>query len=124
VRRIMVHLRSIQRPCGLGAEGRGMMGFSKLPILNMRLLGAIVMALITLSALSNPEHVQGVARSQVARGEPGARIVSFAQSTTTAQIATINQSGRVTIRAPKRGWQIERFLDFPGYARERSIARS
>ena len=95
-----------------------MLGFSRLRILDARLLlGVIAVALITVSKLSNREPVQKLAPSQVSRGELRARIWSFALSPTTAQIATTNDAGRVTLRAPETGWRIERFLDFPGYAK-------
>jgi WD40 repeat protein len=117
MRRITFRLRPIQGHRALGAEEREVTGFSRLPVFDVRLLGAIVAALITVATLFNPEPVQKLAPPQVARGEPGVLIMSFTLSPTSAQIATTNNAGRVTLRAPERGWQIERFLDFPGYAR-------
>ena len=116
MRRITIRSRSIQGHRGFGAEERGVTGFSKLPIFDVRLLGAIAVALITLATLSNPEPVQKLARPRIARGEHGVQVMSFALSPTSGQIATTNTAGRVTLRAPESGWQIERFLDFPGYA--------
>ena len=86
------------------------------PIFDVRLLGAIGAALITLATLSNPEPEQKLARPRISRGEHGVQVLSFALSPTSAQIATTNTAGRVTLRAPENGWHIERFLDFPGYA--------
>jgi WD40 repeat protein len=101
----------------LGAEERRMMGFSKRTVFDVRLLlGAIVAALITLAALFNPEPARILARSWAARGEYGAQIASFAFSPTGKQMATTNTAGRIALRAQERGWQIERFLEFPGYA--------
>jgi WD40 repeat protein len=96
------------------------MGLSKLPIFDVRLLAAIAMALIVLAKLSNPEPVpvQKLAPPQVARGLLGAQLALFAFSPTGKQIATTNDAGRVTLRAQESGWQIERLLDFPGYARD------
>ena len=84
MRRITIGLRSIQDHRGLGVEEPGTIGCSKLPILNMRLLGAIALALITLITLSNPEPVHEFARMRVARGELGARIVSCGQLSPTS----------------------------------------
>jgi WD40 repeat protein len=47
-----------------------------------------------------------------------AQLALFAFSPTGKQIATTNDAGRVTLRAPESGWQIARLLDFPGYARD------
>jgi WD40 repeat protein len=110
-------LRSIREHRGLGRE-RGMTRFSKLPILNMGLLCAIAVALITLITLSNPEPAQETHRPRLAQGQFGARIASFAFSPTGTAFATTNDAGRVTLRAPERGVQIERCLKFPGFARD------
>jgi WD40 repeat protein len=95
-----------------------MIMFSKRTILEVRLLGAIALDLVILITRSIPEPVQKLAPSRVARGEVGAHIVSFAVSPTSAQIATTNQVGRLTLRAPEGEWQTDRFLNFPGYAME------
>jgi WD40 repeat protein len=92
------------------------MSFFKISISDVRLLGVIAAALITVSILSNLEPVKKLARSEVARGEPGFLVISFALSPTTGQIATTDDAGRVKLRSPEKGWQIERSLDFPGYA--------
>ena len=99
-----------------------MMMFSKRAILDVRLLGAIAAVIVTLIALSIPEPVQKLAPSRVARGEFGAQIVSLAVSPTSAQIATTNRFGRVSLRGPEREWQIDRFLNFPGYATDVAYA--
>jgi len=122
VRRIADRLGPIQGHRVGGAEERGVMGFSKLPLFDVRLLAAIAVALITLDRLSLPEPVEKLAPSQVARGELGVQITSLALSPTGAQIATTNTAGRVTLRAPENGWKIERFLDFPGYATEVALS--
>jgi WD40 repeat protein len=115
--RITIRRQPIQERRGLGAEERGETGFSKLAIFDLRLLGAIAAALTALAMLSNREPVKARAPSRVGRGELGAQIASLAFSPTSARIATTGNNGRVTLRAPETGWQIERFLDFPGYAR-------
>jgi WD40 repeat protein len=92
------------------------MGSFKISISDVRLLGGIAAALITVAILSNLATEKKLARSEVARGEPGVLVISFALSLTSAQIATTDAAGRVKLRAPEKGWQIERFLDFPGYA--------
>ena len=93
------------------------MGSSKLRIFDLRLLGSIAVVLITVMTLANPEPAQKLAGSRIARGELGAQVMSFAISPTSSQIATTNTAGRVTLRAAETGWQIERLLDYPGYAR-------
>jgi WD40 repeat protein len=92
------------------------MGFSNVCRLDVRLLGAIALATVTLIVLSIPEPVQKLAPTRVVRGEPGEHIVSFALSPTNAQIATTDRVGRLTLRDPEREWQTDRFLNFPGYA--------
>jgi WD40 repeat protein len=117
MRRITIHRRLIQEHRGLGAEERREAGFSKLRIFDLKLLGAIAAALTALATLSIREPVQALAPARVARGEVGAFITSLASSPTSARIATTNDAGRIAIRAIESGWQIERFLDFPGYAK-------
>jgi WD40 repeat protein len=94
------------------------MGVSDRRIFDIRLLGAIAALLIALAMLSNLEPIKRLARSKVARGDFGVLVLSFAISPRSAQIATTDDAGRVKLRAPEQGWQIERFLDFPGYATE------
>ena len=94
-----------------------MIGFSKLSFFDARLLGAIAVALIAVTKLSSPEPVHVCARPRIARGEPGTQIMSCALSPASTRIATTNAAGRVSLRSPETGWQIERFLDFAGYAR-------
>jgi WD40 repeat protein len=115
--RITIRLRPIPEHRRLGTEEWQVMGCSKLPTFDLRLPGAIAVVLITLVTLSNPEPVQDFAHPRIARGECGVQATSFALSPTSGQIATTNTAGRVTLRAPETGWEIERFLDFPGYAK-------
>jgi WD40 repeat protein len=114
--RITIRRRHTQGHRGLGAEQRGVMTFSKLLIFDVKVLGAVAVALVFLAAVSNPEPVQRLAPSQIARGEIGGGVTSFAVSPTGKQMATTNSAGRVTLRAQETGWQIERVLDFPEYA--------
>jgi WD40 repeat protein len=92
------------------------MGLSRVSLFDVRLLGAIAVVLLALITLSIPEPLQKIAPTRVARGEPGARIVSLALSPTGSQMATTNDAGRVTLRSPESGWQTGRFLDFAGFA--------
>jgi WD40 repeat protein len=114
--RITICRRHTQGHRGLGAEQRGVMAFSKLLIFDVKVLGAVAVALVFLAAVSNPEPVQRIAPSQIARGELGGGVLSFAFSPTGKQMATTNSAGRVTLRTQETGWQIERVLDFPEYA--------
>jgi WD40 repeat protein len=114
--RITIRRRHTQGHRGLGAEQRGVMAFSKLLIFDVKVLGAVAVALVFLAAVSNTESVQRLAPSQIARGEIGGGVTSFAFSPTGKQMATTNSAGRVTLRAQERGWQIERVLDIPEYA--------
>ena len=92
------------------------MDIFRLPIFDVRLLGAIAVALITLATLANPEPAPKLARPQVVRGEHGVQITSFAFSPT-GKSDRDHQHGRpLNSPASEDGWQIERFLDFPGYA--------
>ena len=113
MRRIIIRRWPIR---GQGAEEREVLGFFKFRIFDVRLLGAIAAALITLARLSSSGPDQQLARSRIGRGEVGVQVTSFAFSPTGKQIATTNTAGRVTLRAQEGGWPIERFLDFAGYA--------
>ncbi len=75
-----------------------MRGFFRLPIFDVRLLGTIAAGMIVLARLSNPSPGQKFARSQVACGEPGVQLTSFAFSPTGKQIATTDTAGHVTLR--------------------------
>jgi WD40 repeat protein len=101
----------------LGRDDQGVTGFSRVSIFDLRLLGAIALALIIPSLLLSPEPVRKNVRTQIARGEHGVQITSFAFSPTGEQFATTNSAGRVTLRAYECGWRIERRLDFPGHAK-------
>jgi WD40 repeat protein len=101
----------------LGGEENAVVDFSRLPIVDVRLLGMISAAVIALSTLSHPRPEKKVARSHMARGAHGVQVRSLAFSPTGNQIATCNTAGRVSLRAREGGWRIERFLDFAGYAR-------
>jgi WD40 repeat protein len=91
--------------------------FPKLAIFDVRLIGAMAVVVITLVRLTNPEPMQRLAPSRVARGEHGAQVTALAFSPTGAHIATTNTAGRVTLQSPERGWQSKRNRVFPGYAR-------
>ena len=116
MRRVFIHLRATERHFENGVEERRVKASSKLPIVDVRLLAAIAVTMITLAMLTDPARVRGLAPSRVARGDHGVQITSFVFSPTGGHIATTNTAGRVTLRARESGWQIERFLDFPGYA--------
>jgi WD40 repeat protein len=115
--RIRFRLQPIEEQRRLGARERRVMGSSRFPVVDLRLLGAIAVAVISLAALLSPEPVRQLTRSRVARGVLGSQIMSFALSPTTAQIATTSAAGRIALRAPETGWRIEQFLDFPGFAK-------
>ncbi len=118
MRRITIRSRpfhSLRWPVG---DDIGLMLWLKFKSIDMRLWGAIAVAMVTLIALAIPKPTQELAPSRVAQGERGAHILWFAFSPTSAQIATTNDSGRVTLRASDKAWRIERFLDFPGFATE------
>ena len=114
--RVFIRLRATERHFRSGARERCVKASSKLPIFDVRLLAAIAVTVITVAVLTDRERVQGLAPSRVARGDRGVQITSFAVSPTGGHIATTNTAGRITLRARESGWQIERFLDFPGYA--------
>jgi WD40 repeat protein len=79
-------------------------------------LAAAAAAAIGVHTLSNPDLAKKLSRSQIVRGELGVQITWFVLSPASGQIATINTAGRVALRAQEAGWQIERMLDFPGFA--------
>jgi WD40 repeat protein len=85
-------------------------------VLDVRLLGAILSLVVVVPKLSNPETMRRIAPSRVAQGEPGAHIMSFALSPTGREMATINSEGRLKLRAFDSRDQIDRSLDFRGYA--------
>ena len=95
-----------------------MMDWFKIFNLDVRLLGTIAAAMFALAALLQPEPARNLAPSQLGRGTLGAQIISIAWSPTGKQMATTDTEGHVALRVQKSGWQIERFLDFPGYARD------
>ncbi len=117
MRQVTICLRPIQEHRGLGAEERGVMGFSKLSIFDQRLLGTIAVVLITVMTLSNPEPATKTRWVKDCPRRGRHQVMSFVLSPTSSQIATTNSAGRVTLRSAETGWQIERFLDYPGYAR-------
>jgi len=98
------------------------MGVPKLHFCDLRLVAAAAMAMIALHTVSNPELAKKRVRTHAAGGEHGVQIMSFALSSTSAQIATSNTAGRIALRAPENGWQIEQFLNFPGFATEVALS--
>jgi WD40 repeat protein len=85
---------------------------------DLRLLAAAAAAMLPLHALLNPDPARKPTRLQVGGGERDVQIVSFSLSPTSAQIATTNTAGRIALRTPESGWNIEQILDFPGFATE------
>lgn len=90
----------------------------KTVLFDVKLLSAIATAMASLALLCQPELTTHLFPSEIGRGKLGAQIVSMALSPTSILIATTNTAGRVTLRAKDSGWQSERFLDFPGYAKD------
>jgi WD40 repeat protein len=94
-----------------------MMGFVRFPIFDVRLLAVIAIALIAVIILSGPEPAQKPAHLRLSRGFRDVEATSLALSPTGALIATTNTGGRLALRAREEDWQIERMLDYPGFAR-------
>jgi WD40 repeat protein len=117
VRRITTGWRLFLEHHGIGAKAREAMGFSRAPIFDVRLLGAMVAALIALPSLTGTEPEPRFARSRLDRDGIGIPFTSLAFSPTGDHVATTNAAGRVTLRTWVSGEQIERFLNCPGYAR-------
>ena len=117
MRRITTGWRPFPQHHVLSATAQETLRSSRVPIFHVRLLGAILAALIALTELTGPEPVRRFARSQVDRDDPSIQSTSLAISPAGDQMATTDAAGRVTLRSFK-GWeQIERSLNFPGYAR-------
>ena len=96
--------------------------FFRRHLCDVRFLAAVALVLIALARLAGPEPAQKLAPSQIAQGEQGTQLTSFAYSPTGEYIATSNTKGWVTLRARANGWQIERSLDFPGFARSAAFS--
>ena len=71
MRRNTIRWRSFQGRQLLGTEEREVTGFPKVRIFDVGLLGAIVVAVMILAELSNPEPAKKLAPSAVAHGDPG-----------------------------------------------------
>jgi WD40 repeat protein len=119
MRRILIGWRPKSRAEECLDDQQAETGYTRFPFFDVRLMGAIatVVIMIILTLPTSPERVQKLGPSFVMPGEPGVQSTSFAFSPTGAHIATTNTVGRVTLRASGGGWHTERFLDFPGYAR-------
>ncbi len=89
---------------------------------DVRFLAVFVVALIVLAELLPGEPAVGLAPSRIFRGEAGAQVVAFAISPANGQIATTNTAGRVALRSPRQGWQIERFMGTTQRARTVAIS--
>ena len=122
MRRIIIHLRPVERRGGRSGGAQRVITAPKLPFCDLRLFAAAAAAAIAFHTLSKPELAEKRGRLQVARGELGVQIMSFALSPVNALITTTNTAGRIALRAPESGWQIERLLDFPGFATEVAFA--
>jgi WD40 repeat protein len=93
-----------------------LMDIFKLPILDVRILGAIAVTLVTVSHLGKPAATAKATRPRLARGDHGVETLAFAASPKGSWIATTNSAGRVVLRASESGGQPTRYLDFPGFA--------
>ena len=75
------------------------------------------MALIAVTKLSRwPVRVCGSTKDCPGRARNRNRVVCVIAGKC-AEMATTNAAGRVCLRSPETGWQIERFLAFPRYAK-------
>ena len=92
------------------------MDFFRLPILDVRILGAIAVALITLPHVTKPVASPKVTQPRLVRGALGVESLSFAMSPNGAWLATTNTAGGVMLRARDAGNDARRHLDFPGHA--------
>jgi len=92
------------------------MDIFRLPILDVRILGAIAVTLVTVSHLGKPDATTKATRPRLARGEHGFETLAFAASPKGTWIATTNSAGRIILRASESGGQPTRFFDFPGFA--------
>jgi WD40 repeat protein len=108
----------INRDCASDAKERDLNRFLRFPILDVRVLGVIAAALIALATLGNTDPAHKVRPVRVVRGEHGTQLSSLAFSPTGAHIATTSMAGRVMVRSLESGWETEKYVGFPGYARE------
>ena len=74
------------------------MGFPRLRILDVRILGAIALILVAIASVGKPGHAPSVARPLFARGERRVEATSLAISTTGEWAATTDSAGRVVLR--------------------------
>jgi WD40 repeat protein len=111
--------RSLEPEPGLRSRERRTSVRARVPRLSGWLLAVIVAAVLASSWLSAVDVLQeiGPARAHRAPGEIGTVASSIAISPTGTMMATINTSGFAALRAFEHDWNIERFLDAPGYLR-------
>ena len=99
---------------------------ARLPIFDVRLVGAIALASMILPRIVGEDTTSKLTPSRLARGEPGEQILSFALSPDGTEIATTNRSGRVRLRALDTGVEVlsERSTSrgMPGRSRSRPQA--
>jgi WD40 repeat protein len=121
VRRITIGLRQVQGQDAIGATEHGVRGFPKRTLFGLRpVYCAIAATAIAVATLSDSEPLPRVSGSHVGRGDAGHQLCSFAYSRTGKHMAMTDTAGRVTLatrRTSDSEWEVERFLDFPGYAR-------
>jgi WD40 repeat protein len=122
MQRIKIHLRPIGEYQVYRATVWKEVVSSMRHLCDVRFLAAVALVLIALARLAGPEPAQKLAPSQIAQGEQGTQLTSFAYSPTGEYIVTSNSKGWVTLRARANGWQIERSLDFPGFARSAAFS--
>jgi WD40 repeat protein len=79
-------------------------------------LGALLA--LTLFSLPGSQPASVPTRPRVVPGERGVQVVSSAFSPQARQIVSVNTAGKVALRTSETEWMIDRFLDFPGFARD------
>jgi WD40 repeat protein len=92
------------------------MDLFRLPIFDVRILGAVAVSLITVSQVTRPGAAPNAIRPRLVRGVHGVETLSFAMSPKGPLIATTNSAGGVMLRAADPGGPDGYVLDFPGRA--------
>jgi WD40 repeat protein len=98
------------------------MGFLRLRILDVRILGAIAVALVAIANFGNPGSAPRVAGPRLARGEQRVEATSLATSKIGEWAATTDSAGRVVLRTLEAGARSRQLLNFPGFATSTSFS--